>query len=152
MSILGLVGEIYFEDKVVAHYKDGRVVKGHTHDFSPECDTFSLQPYVTDLGPVTVTIEDLKAVFHVKTFEGNRDHKPSPQQVGEIPDPRFRVAVDRAKKALVEFADGERMWGYAVGVERPNPGFFFFPTDPHTNNLRIYVIRSALKDVVLLDR
>jgi uncharacterized protein DUF6982 len=152
VSILGFVGEIYFEDKVVAHFKDGRVVKGHTNDFSPERDDFLLQPYVSGPTPVSVRLEELKAVFHVRTFEGNPDHGPSPEGVGEIPDERFRNAMQRARKALLEFSDGERMWGFAEGLESANLGFFFFPTDPDSNNLRIYVIRSALKDMILLDR
>jgi hypothetical protein len=150
VSILGFVGEIYFEDKVVAHFKDGSIVKGHTEDFDPDKDAFTLQPYVGGQKPVPVTLEDLKAVFHVKTFEGNPDHGPSPESVGEVADPRFRGVMERGRKALLEFKDGERMWGFAAGVERPTSGFFFFPTDPESNNLRIYVVRSALKDMVLL--
>ena len=152
MAILGFVGEIYFEDKVVAHYKNGRVVKGHARDFDPGGESFLLQPYAAEQQPVNVSFEDLKAVFHVKTFEGNPDHAPSSEDVGEVVEPRFRAVMSKAQKALLEFSDGERMWGFAQGVEGGNPGFFFFPTDSGSNNLRIYVVRSALKDLVLLDR
>jgi len=152
VSILGFVGEIYFEDKVVAHYKNGRVVKGHTSDFQPASESFTLQPYAAEHHSVSIGFEELKAVFHVKTFEGNREHGPSPDDVGEIPDPRFRAAMSKARKALLEFADGERMWGFAQGIESGDPGFFFFPTDPDSNNLRVYVVRSALKNLTLLDR
>jgi hypothetical protein len=151
VSIFGFVGEIYFEDKVVVHYKSGAIVKGHTNDFDPQREKFTVQPYVAGRVPVEIEFEDLKAVFHVKTFEGNRDHRPSPETVGEIPDPRFKAAMDRSRKTLLEFADGERMWGYAQGVEKPDPGFFFYPTDPTSNNLRLYVVRSALKNMTLLD-
>lgn len=152
MAILGFVGEIYFEDKVVAHYKNGRIVKGHAKDFGPENESFTLQPYAAEQPPVTIPFEDLKAVFHVRTFEGNPDHGPSPEEIGEIVEPRFRAAMAKSRKALLEFADGERMWGFAQGIESGDPGFFFFPTDPESNNLRIYVVRSALKDLVLLER
>ena len=151
MAIFGFVGEIFFEDKVVAHYKDGHIVKGHTRDFNPDNDEFTVQPYLAGQHLVTVPIDSLKAVFHVKTFEGNKEHLPSPGAVGEIPDARFRAAMERGRKALLEFNDGERMWGFAQGLETSQPGFFFFPTDPDTNNLRVYVVRSALKDIVLLD-
>jgi len=151
LAIQGFVGEIYFEDKVVAHYKNGRIVKGHTQDFAPDSESFTLQPYAAEEVPVTIEFEDLKAVFHVRTFEGNPDHPPSPEGVGEIDEPRFRAVMDRARKALLEFIDGERMWGFAQGTETGDPGFFFFPTSPGGNNLRVYVVRSALKDLVLLD-
>jgi len=152
VTIIGFVGEIYFEDKVVAHYKNGRIVKGHAKDFSPASDEFTLQPYAAESQPVSVAFEDLKAVFHVRTFEGSREHPPSPEAVGEIEDSRFRAAMAKGRKALLEFRDGERMWGFAQGLETSQPGFFFFPTDPGSNNLRIYVVRSALKDLMLLDR
>lgn len=152
MAILGFVGEIYFEDKVVAHYKNGRIVKGHAKEFDPGGETFVLQPYAAEQPPVTVSFEDLKAVFHVRTFEGNRDHPPSAEEVGEVAEPRFRAVMSKARKALIEFVDGERIWGFAQGIETGDPGFFFFPTDSGSNNLRIYVVRSALKDLVLLDR
>jgi len=151
LAILGIVGEIFFEDKVVVHYKNGRILKGHTKDFNPEVDGFNLQPYSQGETARSVALEELKAVFHVKTFEGNPDHSPSPEAVGEIPDPRYAVAMNKGKKTLLEFKDGERMWGYATGVERSQPGFFFFPTDPGSNNLRVYVIRTALQNLVHLD-
>lgn len=151
MAIFGFVGEIYFEDKVVAHYKDGRVVKGNTRDFDPAVEGFTLQPYVPGQPPLPVALEELKAVFHVRTFEGNPDHLPSPERIGEIPESRFREVMRRGRKALLEFQDGERMWGFAEGIELAHAGFFFFPTDPESNNLRVYVIRTALRNVVLLD-
>jgi hypothetical protein len=152
VSILGFVGEIFFEDKVVAHYKDGTIVKGHTRDFDPGNTAFTLHPYATGSGAVSVEMESLKAVFHVKTFEGNRDHPAPAEEVHEISDPRFRKVMGKGKKALLEFSDGERMWGFAEGYEGGLGGFFFFPTDPESNNLRVFVVRSALKNAVLLDR
>ena len=76
MSILGFVGEIYFEDKVVAHYKDGSIVKGHTKDFDPARGQFTIHPYDEERHAVPVSIESLKAVFHVRTFEGNPERNP----------------------------------------------------------------------------
>ncbi len=151
MSILGFVGEIYFEDKVVAHYKNGAILKGHTRDFNPDRDAFTLHPYDAGSEAVSVEIESLKAVFHVRTFEGNREHPPAPEEVSEVREPRFRGVMEKGRKALLEFTDGERMWGFAEGFEKGTEGFFFFPTDPGTNNLRVYVVRSALRNAVLID-
>jgi hypothetical protein len=151
MSIRGFVGEIFFEDKVVAHYKDGTIVKGHTRDFDPSRGIFTLQPYDVGGEAVSVDLENLKAVFHVRTFEGNRDHPPATEEVTENIHPRFEEIKDKGRKALLEFSDGERMWGFAAGFEDSRGGFFFFPTDPGSNNLRVYVVRSALINAVLLD-
>ena len=151
MGIVGFAGEIFFEDKVVAHYKDGRIVKGHTRDFSPRRDSFTLQLYVTESGPVPVFLDDLKAVFHVKTFDGDPGHPPRGEEVRTIADPRYADVMDLGRQVSLRFLDGERLWGYADESAEELPGFFFFPTDSVDNNLRIYVIKSSLKEMVFLD-
>lgn len=151
MSIVGFAGEIFLEDKVVAHFKDGRIVKGHTRDFSPSRDSFTLTPYTDPVGPVPVFLEELKAVFHVKTFEGNTEHDPPAREVGTIENQRFSKVMDAGRKVALHFNDGERLWGWATSVDEGGQGFFFFPTDPTDNNLRLYVIRSSLREMVILD-
>ncbi len=154
MTIMGFTGEIFLEDKIVAHYKDGRIVKGHTRDFSPLRDSFTLQPYTTDSGPVPIFLDDLKAVFHVRTFEGNPDHPPRRERIGVVSEARFSAVMGRGRKVALEFHDGERLWGFA---DAPDPGstdlsgFFFFPTDAQDNNLRLFVVRSSVKEMVYLD-
>ena len=150
MGIAGFAGEIFFEDKVVAHYKDGRILKGHTRDFSPQRDSFVLNPYVAADGPVAVFLEELKAVFHVRTFEGNKDHPPRVPAVGTVAEQRFSDVMDTGRKVALQFADGERLWGYA-DLSQNGTGFFFFPTDPMDNNMRVYVVRSSLKEMVFLE-
>jgi hypothetical protein len=151
VGIIGIAGEIFFEDKVVAHYKDGRVVKGHTRDFSPARDSFTLQPYVGDAMPVPVFLDELKAVFHVRTFEGNKDHLPPLGRVGRVDEARFSQVMDQGRRVALQFHDGERLWGYAEMLDDAGRGFFFFPTDPGDNNLRVYVVRSSLKEMVFLE-
>lgn len=151
MGIVGFAGEIFFEDKVVAHFRDGRVVKGHTRDFSPARDSFTLQPYSGEAGPVAVFLDELKAVFHVRTFEGNPGHPRAKERIDEIPEPRFARMMDEGRKVALQFVDGERLWGYAEECGREDRGFFFFPTDPSDNNMRIYVVKSSLKEMVFLD-
>ena len=151
MGIIGFAGEIFFEDKVVAHFKDGRIVKGHTRDFTPARDSFTLQPYAGDSGPVAVFLQELKAVFHVRTFQGNPGHARQKKEIGEISEARFAKVMDQGRKVAIQFADGERLWGYAETYSEDEPGFFFFPTDPADNNLRIYVVKSSLREMVFLD-
>ncbi|HKY33956.1 MAG TPA: hypothetical protein VJV23_15605 [Candidatus Polarisedimenticolia bacterium] len=151
MGIIGIAGEIFFEDKVVAHFKDGRVVKGHTRDFSPARDSFTLQPYVGESGPVPVFLDELKAVFHVRTFEGNPAHPRPKGTVGEIGEARFTKVMEQGRRVALQFQDGERLWGYAESHGDRERGFFFFPTDPGDNNLRVYVVKSSLKEMVFLE-
>jgi len=151
MGIVGFAGEIFFEDKVVAHFKNGRIVKGHTRDFAPTRDSFTLQPYSRGEGPVAVFLEELKAVFHVKTFEGNSGHQVPSGQIGVVQEDRFSTVMEHGRKVALQFLDGERLWGYADAGGENAPGFFFFPTDPSDNNLRIYVVRSSLREMVFLE-
>ena len=47
------------------------------------------------------------------------------------------------------FKDGEEVWGYlgAGAEEQDSIGFFFFPSDKGDNNIRIFVIRSAMEEL-----
>ena len=151
MGIIGFAGEIFFEDKVVAHFKDGRVVKGHTRDFSPSRDSFTLNPYVGSAGPVAVFLDELKAVFHVRTFEGDPNHPRPLGRIGAVQEDRFTKVMEEGRKVALQFVDGERLWGYAESFGEEDPGFFFFPTDPGDNNLRAYVVKSSLREMVFLE-
>ena len=61
-------------NRVVAHYRDGRLVKGTTSDFLPTRDYFHVAP---DGGgaPVAVPIGELKALFFVKDLVGDPQHQ-----------------------------------------------------------------------------
>ncbi len=60
--------------KLVVRYKDGSIVKGITSDFFTNKDFFHVK--VNETGEILeIDIYDLKAVFFVKSFEGNRDYK-----------------------------------------------------------------------------
>ena len=48
----------------------------------------------------------------------------------------------------MRFKDGEEVWGVlGEGADEDNQGFFFFPVDKEDNNIRIYVIRTALEEM-----
>jgi len=61
------------QNKIVVRYQDRRIDKGVTSDFSPNRDLFHLLPIdaLPETKPFTVSMQELKAVFFVKTFEGN---------------------------------------------------------------------------------
>jgi hypothetical protein len=126
-------------NKVAIRYKDGRVLKGRTHDFMPGKSLFHLH---TDGSPETVDIrtEDLKAVFFIKDFTG----RPEYSEVKVFPE---RLPASKGRKIAVLFKDGELLTGFTLAYDPKRPGFFMMPTDEMSNNDRIYVIRSAIKDV-----
>lgn len=122
---------------VVARYRDGTLVKGVTYDFSPAKTVFHIQTISNEQPTVPVSIPDLKAVFFVKSLEGFPEHKEEKEFPGKGAERRIRV----------EFFDGEVILDTTTGFSRERQGFFLFPADPDTNNLRIYVVSSAVKKV-----
>lgn len=125
------------EKKIVVHMKDGTIRKGVTNDFSPGAAAFHLLPAEGGGVPVRVVIDEMKALFYVKDYMGNRDYVARRQFVDAVADGR---------KAIVRFRDGEEVWGYlGEGSDANGAGFFFFPADRNDNNLQIFVVRSALE-------
>ncbi|MDO8955490.1 MAG: hypothetical protein Q7W38_01390 [Deltaproteobacteria bacterium] len=47
----------------------------------------------------------------------------------------------------VTFKDKEVMVGSVLGYDPKRPGFFLFPSDPHSNNLKIFVVSRAVSKV-----
>jgi len=125
--------------KVVVRYMNGNVVKGTTSDFAPNRTTFtlSLEPPAAG-GPATIGIDDLKAIFFVHSFQGNREYR---EQKLRKPEGTF------GRRYLVTFTDGETMRGTALGVNLSRYGFLLFPADPGSNNKRIFVMHSAVKEL-----
>ena len=121
---------------VVAKFVDGGKIKGMTHDFAankPEFHVFSLGD--EDSKALPILIKDLKAVFFVKSYDGDKWHREYKL---------FDRANVRARKIFVRFKDGEFMVGFTIGYNPKHQGFFLTPADPDSNNSRIYVINEAV--------
>ena len=125
------------EQKVVVHMKDGKIHKGVTQDFVPEIEKFHILPAEGGGVPVRVRADDMKALFWVKDYLGNRQF---------VADQKFDEG-EKARRAIVTFADGEEMWGTVDGTVEEERGFFLVPADQEDNNVRIFVVRSALKEL-----
>ena len=125
--------------KIVARYRDGRTLKGTTQNFFPNKPNFHVNRQ-GGTGPgdlVEVKIEDLKAIFFVRDFTGNKKHVE-----------RKKLAMgDRPQGRMMEVTckDGEVIVGTTSGYEPKRPGFFLFPIDSSANNARVYVVASAVR-------
>ena len=127
------------KNKVVLHFSGGEVKKGTTEDFFPNKDIFHFKS--NDSGEIgKVSLQNLKAVFFVKSFEGNRNY----QERDDLERTGF------GKKIEVIFKDGELLRGYTQGYAPNRPGFFLFPLDPESNNERVFVVSAATRDVKFL--
>jgi len=123
-------------NKIVIRYADGNVKKGTTSDFFPNKTIFHLTEK-NGGGSEEININDLKAVFFVKNFEGDRDYQEKDQV----------VRVGLGKEIRVDFHDGESITGYTQGFSPARPGFIVFPADPDSNNERVFVITAATSKV-----
>lgn len=132
-------------NKVVARFKDGRIIKGKSNDFSPNKSYFHLEiaarkvidVKIGELKVVEINIKDLKAAFFVKDFKGNKYRR----------DEYRDIITGGGKKVKVKFLDGEEIIGYTQSYSPERQGFFVVPADIRSNNERIFVIRSATEKV-----
>jgi hypothetical protein len=127
------------EQKIVVHMRDGAIHKGVTHDFEPKQPTFHLLPAEGGGVPLRVQIDGMKAMFWVKDYLGNRDFVA-------------RRDFDPAKpplgrRAVLTFVDGETIWGAVTDDDAGAPGFFFVPSDDRDNNIKIFIVRTSLKEM-----
>jgi Family of unknown function (DUF6982) len=84
----------------VARYADGQVLKGYAGDFDPDQPRFHLVPaHGSPEDVVEVWLKDLKALFFVRSFEGD------PRYV-ESRDP-YRPRPPGTRKVSLEFQDGD---------------------------------------------
>jgi hypothetical protein len=123
--------------RVVARYRDHRIVKGTTQDFFPKKPVFHL--HEQDAASASkVEVAELKALFFVKTFEGDKDHH-APEGLEN--------AEGSGRKLRVVFEDGETMIGFTMGYNKTAPGFFLVPADTESNNERVFVVNAAVSRV-----
>ncbi|MEO6982872.1 MAG: hypothetical protein ABI072_07125 [Edaphobacter sp.] len=141
--------------KVVVRYED-RAVRG----FAEAGELGSIEALLrndpqSSLDSICLTIEDskeievvltkdAKAVFFVKTFDGDLRHRAL----------HFHEHAPTVEGlwVRVDFHDGEMIEGI-IGNSRDfvlESGFFLRPTDPNGNNRLVYVLKNGLKDFQVL--
>ncbi|HOP26646.1 MAG TPA: hypothetical protein PLM22_02100 [Candidatus Sabulitectum sp.] len=130
-------------NRVVVHTCTGEIIKGYTADFSKDRPSFLL---TTDEDGVTMhqTIElaGLKAVFFVRSFQGNFLHKTLHT---------FDDLSGYGKKVMIKFRDGERFYGRVEVLSPEDIGFFIYPMDSESNTIRAFVIKDFITDVRVMD-
>lgn len=128
------------KQKIVVRYLNKELVKGDTSDFFPNKETFHVTS-VNKFGKektIEVELKSLKAIFFVKDLEGNKDYRENKLALSEN---------KLGKHVAVTFKDGEMLRGSSLGVSLKLQGFFLFPSDKNSNNRRIYVVSSSVKEV-----
>ncbi|HSU89366.1 MAG TPA: hypothetical protein VLL56_11040 [Terriglobia bacterium] len=126
-------------NRAVVAYLDGRRLKGYLLNFSALKENFKLFPKepAEQKAGSDIQMKDLKAIFFVKDFAGNPDSGRSPAEV----EPKH------GRKIAVTFRDGEELTGTTEGYNAQKLGFFVFPLEKNSNNLRIFVINKNVRHV-----
>jgi hypothetical protein len=122
--------------RVVARYADGPVLKGHARGFTPSRGILQVSP-TPDAPPssvVTVPLRHLKAVFFVNDLEG-------------APFTMEPNSAQRGRNIVVTFTDGEVLTGTTLNYTIDGPGFFLTPHEQRGNNIRIFVVAAAVRQV-----
>jgi hypothetical protein len=125
-------------NKVVVRFKDGSIKKGTTSDFFPNRVVFHLKSATEEI--LDVNIEELKAVYFVKNYEGDKERVD--KYMDNVPG--------GGRKVEIKFSDGEMLIGYTQGYAPNRSGFFVTPADLKSNNDRIYIITSATEKVTFV--
>ena len=128
--------------KVVARYRDGRVLRGYTTDFNVTRSQLHLSSAPCSEDSLIVPLTQLKALFFVRDFSGD------PAYVEE----KTFAAPAQGRKLEVTFDDGEVLVGSTLSYRPEGYGFFVHPADKKGNNARVFVASGAVRHVRFLSR
>ncbi len=125
--------------KIVVRYTEGQLLKGYTHDFSPARSQFSLwpSPLSKPQDRVIVPLARLKGVFFVRDFAGNPDYveRTDVEQ------------IQHGRRIEVTLLDNEVIAGRTLNYRPDGYGFFVTPADPLANNIRVFIVATAVRQV-----
>jgi hypothetical protein len=132
--------------KAVVKYKNEKIVKGWIEDFRLDRESFILLPLIdySEEERMEISFNSLKAVFFVKDFMGDNNYKKVRTFNVDL------LITPSQRKLIVDFMDGEYLYGTSHSYGRYKVGFFVYPVDPKDNSERIFVVQSAVVRVRLM--
>lgn len=125
---------------VVLRYLNGDMEKCLIKPYI-SCSIKVIQVIREDGSVRTIPIEKLKAIFFVKDLNG-KGHK---EGSWEEEDPE---GLKVGSKIIVTFKDNEKIKGKVIGDWKKGEGFFIYPIEKNSNNLKIFVVRSSIVEIV----
>jgi hypothetical protein len=125
-------------NKVVVQFKDRTIRKGTTRDFNQNKPQLHLEENNGEVAEIK--IEELKALFFVKDYEGDKNRQDNYED----------DITGGGRKVKIKFSDGETIVGYTLGYSPNRQGFFLTPADLQGNNERVFVVRSATENIEFL--
>jgi hypothetical protein len=128
------------EERVAARFNNGKVLKGYVKDFTADSEMVFLDEAESGMNHI-IPINDLKALFFIRTFEGDREYR--------------KVFIKfKDKESLLGFIDGEVPFQKGFTLAKPDgtedTGFFLAPSDTDSNNIKVFVVGSAIEKVTIV--
>jgi hypothetical protein len=140
-------------EKAVLRFLDGTMLKGYLEFFSEEGHEIALREAETETLH-NVQVDGLKAVFFVRSFDGNRTYHEKKS---------YGIRKPKGHRAFIKFNDGEDMVGFLDGdvpwekgfflskqKMKKLMGFYLLPADEGSNNTRIFIFTRAVRDVTVV--
>jgi hypothetical protein len=140
-------------EKAVLRFLDGTILKGYLEGFTEEATEITVHA-IGAKTKTTVKADRLKAIFFVKTFEGDRQYSEKKS---------YGIRKPKGRRTFVKFNDGEDMVGFIEGkvpwekgfflsVQKTKKlkGFYLLPADEGSNNNRVFVFAGAVRDVTIV--
>jgi hypothetical protein len=126
--------------KVVIRYTNGRLTKGYSYDFAAGRRRFHIFPEPdASSEPTPILLSELKAVFFVREFAGKAEY---------VERKRFADGQHLHGRAIeVKFHDGEVLVGSTTSDTDTGLGVLFTPADPASNNVLVYAVSSAVRQI-----
>ena len=135
--------------RVILRFVDGKMLKGFIRDLKISDEYLYIEDESSHQHKVR--LKELKAIFFVRKFEGERHHQEKKSFTGTRPG---------SKRVFVKFKDGESIMGNMEGEIPWEKGFFLesmkekaftiVPVDEDSNNTKILVITTAVMDVAMI--
>jgi hypothetical protein len=135
--------------KVILRFLDGKLLKGFVKDFTLADDFVFIEDESSDTQKVR--LKEIKAIFFVKKFEGDKNHREKKSFAGTKSAGRRIFLRFKDGESLTGCVEGETPWktGFFLESMKEN-GFFLIPVDEESNNIKIFVVTSAIRDVTMI--
>ena len=136
-------------NKVILHFLDGKLLKGYMQDFTITDDFVFIED--DSANAQKVRVKDLKAIFFVKKFEGDKAYRERKSFEGSKPSGRRMFLRFNDGESLTGCVEGDIPWekGFFLEEKKMN-GFFLIPSDSDSNNIKVFVVASSVKDVTMI--
>lgn len=134
---------VHIYNLVVAHTLEGKLTIGSTPDFNQGREAFHIFTDIDQVDGELVYVNSLKALFFVKTLQGNPNYRGpvfSEDKIKELAGMKLRIL----------FKDGEVMYVTSEGYSPARSGFFAIPIDRNCNNEKMFVNSTSTESIKII--